>query len=110
MGRFRQEGPCGLLEKDRFLISPGIMPPNATDSIYYSHVSSDLIEKCTILSKLNYQIIGRLEEGEQVIVLDLVIELADSRWRFWCATLIDLGATGLFIDCMYTTCIKTQFH
>jgi hypothetical protein len=64
------------------LIGPGITPPDATDPMYFSHVTSDLIEQCTIASKLNYRIIGRLEEGEQVIVLDLVIELADSGRHF----------------------------
>jgi hypothetical protein len=110
MGRCGQKGPCGLPEKEGFLIGPGITPPDATDPMYFSHVTSDLIEQCTIASKPNYRIIGRLEEGEQLIVLDLIIEPADSRQRFRCATLIDSGATGLFIDRVYATCIETQFH
>jgi hypothetical protein len=69
-----------------------------------------IIQECTILSKPNYRIIGRLEEGEQAIVLNLVIEPADSGQRFQCATLINSGATGLFINHMYATCIETQFH
>jgi hypothetical protein len=70
MGRFGQEGPCGLSEEEGFLIGPGITPLDTMDPMYYSHVSSDLIKKCTILSKPNYWIIGRLEEGKQAIVLN----------------------------------------
>jgi hypothetical protein len=110
MGSCGKEGPCRLSEEEGFLIGPGIMPPDAMDPMYISHVTFDLIKQCTILSKLNYQIIGRLEEGEQAIVLDLIIELADSRRRFWCTTLIDSGAMGLFIDHVYATRIETQFH
>jgi hypothetical protein len=70
------------------LIGPGITPPDAMDPMYFSHVTSVLIEQCTIVSKPNYRIIGRLEEGKQAIVLDLIIEPADSRRRFQCTALI----------------------
>jgi hypothetical protein len=92
------------------LIGPGITPPDAMDPMYFSHVTSDLIEQCTISSKPNYRIIDRLEEGKQAVVLDLIIEPADSGQHFQCATLIDSGATRLFIDHVYATHIETQFH
>jgi hypothetical protein len=92
------------------LIGSGIMPPNAMDPMYISHVTFDPIKQCIILSKLNYQIIGRLEEGEQAIVLDLIVKPADSGRCFWCATLINSGGMGLFINHVYATHIETKFH
>jgi hypothetical protein len=56
------------------------------------------------------QIIGRLEEGNQSIVLNLIVELADSGWHFQCTALINTGATGLFIDHAYVMCLNTQLH
>jgi hypothetical protein len=58
----------------------------------------------------NFQIIGRLEDGEHAIVLDLLIELAESGWRYHCTTLIDSGASGLFIDHVYATCLDAHLH
>jgi hypothetical protein len=37
-------------------------------------------------------------------------ELADSGWHFWCTALINIGATGLFIDCAYVMHFDTQLH
>jgi hypothetical protein len=66
-----------------FLNSTSAITPSAMDLLYnFSHVYDSEIPKCTILLMPNFQIIGRLEEGEQAIVLDLIAELADSRWRF----------------------------
>jgi hypothetical protein len=61
-------------------------------------------------SPSDFRIIGRLEEGEHAIVLDLLIELAESRWRYRCAALIDSGASGLIIDRMYATCLDAHLH
>jgi hypothetical protein len=58
----------------------------------------------------NFRIIGRLEEGEHTIVLDLLIEPAESGQRYRCATLIDSGASGLFIDRVYATCLDAHLH
>jgi hypothetical protein len=70
---------------------------------------SDL-EKCTFLFDTSTRIIGRLEEGEHSIVLDLVLEPVDHGRRFRCAALIDTGAMGLFISHDYATYVQTQLH
>jgi hypothetical protein len=90
---------------------PSVIPPDATDALYNFSTASDLNKHCICLSpSLDFQIISRLEEGEHTIVLDLIIKLAESGWRYHCATLIDSGASGLFIDCMYATHLNAQLH
>jgi hypothetical protein len=87
------------------------MPPNATDTLYNFSTVSDLNQHCTcLLSSLDFQIIGKLEEGEHAIVLDLIVELAESGRCYHCAALIDSGASGLFINCMYATCLNAHLH
>jgi hypothetical protein len=111
MGRFGQKGLGRVFERTEFLNSPSAIPPSATDLLYnFSHVCDSEVPKCTILSMPSFQIIGRLEEGEQSIVLDLIVEPADSRWCFRCTALIDTGATGLFIDHAYVMHLDTQLH
>jgi hypothetical protein len=93
------------------LSSPSIMPPDVTDTLHNFSTVSDLNECCTcLLPSPNFQIISRLEEGEHAIVLDLIIKPVESRQRYCCATLIDSGASGLFIDCMYATHLKAHLH
>jgi hypothetical protein len=81
------------------------------DVLYNFSTAPDLNEHCTCLSPSpDFRIIGRLEEGEHTIVLDLIIELAESGQCYHCAALIDSGASGLFIDRMYATCLNAQLH
>jgi hypothetical protein len=62
-----------------FLNSPSTMMPDATDPVYnFSHAFDSESQRCTILPMPDFQIVSRLEEGDQLIVLDLVVELADS--------------------------------
>jgi hypothetical protein len=83
MGRFGQEGLGRVPKGTEFLNGPSAMMPSAMDPLYnFSHACDSEIQKCTILSTPDFQIISRLEEGDQSIVLDLIIELADSGQRF----------------------------
>jgi hypothetical protein len=87
------------------------MPPDATDALYNFSTVSDLNGRHVCLSlSPNFQIIGRLEEGEHAIVLDLIVEPANSGRRYRCTTLIDSGASGLFIDHMYITHLDAHLH
>jgi hypothetical protein len=87
------------------------MPPDVTDSLYNFSTASDPNEHYTcLLTSTYFQIIGRLEEGEHAIVLNLIIELVESGWHYCCATLIDSGASGLFIDHMCATCLEAHLH
>jgi hypothetical protein len=57
------------------------------DHMYYFDTACDSEvatrpPKCTISHGSEFQIISRLEEGEQAIVLNLVIEPADHGWHF----------------------------
>jgi hypothetical protein len=111
MGRIGQKRPGRLFEGTGFLNGLSAIPPSTTDLLYnFSHVHDSEIPKCTILSTPNFQIIGRLEEGEQSIILDLIVEPADSRRCFRCTALIDTDATGLFINRTYVTRLNTQLH
>jgi hypothetical protein len=60
------------------------MLPYTIDPMYnLSHACDSETLICTIVvPRSEFQIISRLEEGEQAIVLDLVIKLADSGQRF----------------------------
>jgi hypothetical protein len=83
MGRIGQKGLGRVPKGTGFLSSPSTMMPGATDPMYnFSHAYDSEIQKCTILSMPNFWIIGRLEEGDQAIVLNLIVELADSRQCF----------------------------
>jgi hypothetical protein len=111
MGRFGQKGPGRVSEGTGFLNGPSAMMPGAMDLLYnFSHACDSETPKCTILLMPDFQIIGRLEEGNQSIVLNLIVELADSGRRFRCTALIDTGAMGLFINCTYVTCLDTQLY
>jgi hypothetical protein len=83
MGRIGQKRFGRVSKRTGFLNSPSAMTPGAMDSLYdFSHACDSEIQKCTILLMPCFRIISRLEEGDQSIVLDLIIELADSGWRF----------------------------
>jgi hypothetical protein len=106
-----QKRLSGLPKREGFLNSPSVMPPDTMDSMCNFSTVSDPngCHVCLSLSP-NFQIIGRLEEGEHAIVLDLIIKSAESGRRYCCATLIDSGASGLFINCVYATCLDAQLH
>jgi hypothetical protein len=87
------------------------MPPDATDALYNSSTASDLNGHCICLSPSpDFRIIDRLEEGEHAIVLDLIVKPAESGRRYLCTALIDSGASGLFIDRVYTTRLDAHLH
>jgi hypothetical protein len=106
-----QKGLSGLPKREGFLNRPSVMLPDAMDVVYNFSTISDL-NGCHVClsSPSDFQIIGRLEEGEHAIVLDLIVELAESRRRYRCAALIDSGASGLFIDCLYATHLDAHLH
>jgi hypothetical protein len=58
----------------------------------------------------NFRSLAGLKRVSKQIVLDLVIELADSGQHSQCTALIDMGAMGLYIDHAYVTCIETQLE
>jgi hypothetical protein len=66
--------------------------------------------KCTNSHTSKFQIISRLKEGKQVIMLNSVIELADHGQCFQCAAIIDTGAMGLFIDHTYAVQMQTELY
>jgi hypothetical protein len=97
------------------LKGPNITPPDVTDCMYNFDTACDSevamrSPKCTTSHGPEFQIISRLKEGEQAIVLNLVIEPADHGWHFRCTTLIDTGAMGLFIDHAYTVQMQTELY
>jgi hypothetical protein len=109
--RHGQKRFSGLPEGEGFLKRPSVTPPDAMDALYNFSTVSDLNGHCICLSPSpNFRIIGRLEEGEHTIVLDLIIEPAESGRCYRCAALIDSGASGLFIDRMYATCLDAHLH
>jgi hypothetical protein len=106
-----QKRLSGLPEGEGFLKGPSVMPPDVMDPLYNFSTVSDLNGCCICLSPPpNFQTIGRREEGEHVIVLNLIIKPAESGQRYHCTTLIDSGASGLFIDCVYTTHLDAHLH
>jgi hypothetical protein len=91
------------------------MAPDVVDHMYNFNTACDSevalrSSKCTISHASAFRIIDRLEEGEQAIMLDLVIEPADHGQRFQCATLINTGAMGLFIDHAYAVWMQTELY
>jgi hypothetical protein len=93
--------------REGFLKGPNVTPPDVMDHMYNFDTVCDpemalRPPTCTISHASAFLIIGRLEEGEQAIVLNLVIEPTDHGQHFRCTALIDTGATGLFIDRAYT--------
>jgi hypothetical protein len=109
--RHGQKRLSRLLEGEGFLNSPSIMPPDTMDAMHNFSTASDLNGHCTcLLPSPDFWIIGRPEEGEHTIMLDLIIERAESGQRYRCTALIDPGASGLFIDCMYATCLDAHLH
>jgi hypothetical protein len=63
------------------------MSPDITDHIYNFNTAYDSEvtmrpPKCTISHGSEFQIISRLEEDEQVIMLNLIIKPADHGWCF----------------------------
>jgi hypothetical protein len=83
MGRIGQKRFGRVPEGTGFLNGLSAMMPGAMDPVYnFSHACDSEFQKCTILSMPHFQIISRLEEGDQSIVLDLIVELADSGRRF----------------------------
>jgi hypothetical protein len=106
-----QKGLSGLLEGEGFLKGPSNMPPDTMGPLCNFSTASDLNGHCIFLSPSpNFWIIGRLEEGEHMIMLNLIVEPAESRRHYHCTALIDSGASGLFIDRMYTTCLDAHLH
>jgi hypothetical protein len=71
-------------EGEGFLNGPSVTQPDTVDPMYnFSHAcDSEMPSKCTIVPLSEFWIISRLEEGEQAIVLNLVVELADSGQHF----------------------------
>jgi hypothetical protein len=107
----RQKGLSGLPEGEGFLSHPSVMPPGTTDALYNFSIASDLNECCIcLLPSSDLQIIGRLEEGEHAIMLNLIVKLVESGWHYRCTTLIDSGASGLFIDHIYATHLEAHLH
>jgi hypothetical protein len=107
----RQKRLSRIPEGEGFLKCPSVTLPDATDTLYNFSTVSDPNKPCICLSPSpDFWIIGRLEEGEHAIVLDLIVELAESRWRYRFAALIDSGATGLFINHVYATCLDAHLH
>jgi hypothetical protein len=57
-----------------------------------------------------YQVLGRLEEGEEAINIYGFLEFTDTGRRIPCRALLDCSAMGLFADSKFAEEIGTSLH
>jgi hypothetical protein len=57
-----------------------------------------------------YRVLGRLEEGEEAIIMYGFLEFTDTGRRIPCCALLDCGATGLFANSKFAEEIDTSLH